>query len=104
MPAFLSGNARLFVAPGASAETEAWVASLGLQVPLKALIEHNHTITETDLRADVSEVSLPTLVIHGGEDKSARLEVTGRKTAALIQGSEMKVYEGAGAAIGAPNR
>lgn len=71
------------------------VASLGLQVPLKAPIELNHTITETDLRADVSEVSLPTLVIHGGEDKSARLEVTGRKTAALIQGSELKVYEGA---------
>jgi non-heme chloroperoxidase len=95
MPAFLSNNAKGFVGPDASAETAAWVASLGTQASLKALIEMNHTITETDLRAEVSRVKLPTLVIHGAQDKSAPIELTGKRTTALIQGSELKVYEGA---------
>ena len=95
MPAFLASNARSFVGPDSSAETVAWVASLGKQASLKALIEINHTITETDLRADVSRVKLPTLVIHGAQDKSAPIDLTGKRTAALIQGSEMKIYEGA---------
>jgi pimeloyl-ACP methyl ester carboxylesterase len=95
MPAFLARNAKLFVGPDASAETVAWVASLGTQASFKALIELNHTITETDLRSDVSRVKVPTLVIHGAQDKSAPIELTGKRTAALIQGSELKVYEGA---------
>jgi pimeloyl-ACP methyl ester carboxylesterase len=95
MPAFLASNARVFVGPDASAETVVWVASLGMQASLKALIEINHTITETDLRADVSGVKLPTLVIHGAQDKSAPVELTGKRTAALIPGSELTVYDGA---------
>ena len=92
MPAFLASNARSFVGPEASAETAAWVASLGMQASLRALIEMNHTITETDLHADVARVKLPTLVIHGAQDKSAPIELTGKRTAALIQGSELKIY------------
>jgi non-heme chloroperoxidase len=95
MPAFLAGNARSFVGAEASAETVAWVASLGMQASLRALIEINHTITETDLRTEVSAVKLPTLVIHGAEDKSAPIDLTGKRTAALIQGSELKIYDGA---------
>jgi non-heme chloroperoxidase len=95
MPAFLASNARAFLGSDASAETVAWVAALGMQASLKALIDINHTITETDLRADVSRVKLPTLVIHGAQDKSAPIDLTGKRTAALIQGSELKIYEGA---------
>jgi non-heme chloroperoxidase len=95
MPAFLLSNARSFVTPETSAETVAWIASLGMQASLKALIEMNHTITETDLRADVFSVKLPTLVIHGAQDKAAPIELTGKKAAALVQGSELKIYEGA---------
>ncbi|HZN11847.1 MAG TPA: alpha/beta hydrolase, partial [Blastocatellia bacterium] len=33
--------------------------------------------------------------IHGDSDQSAPLDLTGRKTARLIPGSQLKVYEGA---------
>jgi non-heme chloroperoxidase len=95
MPKFLAANARAFVTAETSAETVAWIASLGLQASLKALLDVNHAVTETDLRADVAQVTLPTLIIHGAEDKSAPLELTGTRTAALIPGSQFKVYEDA---------
>jgi non-heme chloroperoxidase len=95
MPKFLAANARAFVTAETSAETVAWIASLGLQASLKALFDINHAVTETDLRADVAQVTLPTLIIHGAEDKSAPLELTGTRTAALIPGSQFKVYEDA---------
>lgn len=95
MPKFLADNARSFVGSEASAETVAWVAQMGAQASLKALIELNHAITETDLRADLTQIKLPTLVIHGAQDKSAPLELSGKRTAAMIQGSQLKIYEDA---------
>jgi non-heme chloroperoxidase len=35
------------------------------------------------------------LVIHGTADVSAKLDLTGRRTAALIPGAQLKIYEGA---------
>jgi non-heme chloroperoxidase len=95
LPKFLAENARSFLLPSSSAETVSWVASMGAQASLKALIELNHTITETDLRRDVAQIGLPTLVIHGELDKSAPLDLAGRRTAAMISGSTLKIYEGA---------
>jgi pimeloyl-ACP methyl ester carboxylesterase len=95
MPGFLGANARSFVTSETSAETVAWIAGLGLQASLKALFEINHTVTETDLRADVAQLTLPTLIIHGAQDKSAPLALTGKRTAALIPGSQFKIYEDA---------
>ncbi|HEY1955129.1 MAG TPA: alpha/beta hydrolase [Polyangiaceae bacterium] len=94
-PKFLADNARSFVLPETSPETAAWIAAMGAQASLKALIDLNHTITETDLRAEVASIRAPTLVIHGEQDKSAPLELTGKRTAALIAGSRLEVYEGA---------
>lgn len=94
-PQFLTGNARSFVNGAASADTVSWIASLGLQASLKALFDLNHAITETDLRADVARIKLPTLIIHGAQDKSAPLEITGKRLAAMIPGSELKIYEDA---------
>jgi len=95
MPKFLAANARAFVLPETSPETVSWVAGMGMQASLKALVELNHTITETDLRADVAHVRLPTLIIHGAQDKSAPIGLTGKKVAAMIAGSQFKVYDDA---------
>ncbi|HEY2708219.1 MAG TPA: alpha/beta hydrolase [Caulobacteraceae bacterium] len=93
MPKFLAENARAIMTPDTSAETVAWVADMGAQASLKALFDLNHAITETDLRGDVGRVRLPTLLIHGGQDKSAPLDLTSRRLAAMIPGSELKVYD-----------
>ncbi|MDG4536809.1 alpha/beta hydrolase [Streptomyces sp. AV19] len=48
----------------------------------------------TDFHDDLGKFDIPTLVVHGGDDQAAPIESTGRKSAALIPGAELKVYEG----------
>lgn len=48
----------------------------------------------TDFRADLAAVDVPTLVIHGSADQIVPLHVGGRRTAGLIDGAELKVYDG----------
>jgi pimeloyl-ACP methyl ester carboxylesterase len=95
MPNFLAQNARSILLPATSNETVAWIARMGEAASLPALMAMNHTITETDLRPDTAAVSVPTLVIHGDADKSAPLDLTGKRVAAMIAGSELCVYDGA---------
>jgi non-heme chloroperoxidase len=47
------------------------------------------------LSPELPRISVPTLLIHGDNDKSTPIETTARKTAPLIPGSQLKVYEGA---------
>jgi non-heme chloroperoxidase len=47
------------------------------------------------VRIELPKITVPTLMIQGDNDLSAPLEWTGRKTAALIDGSRLVVYEGA---------
>jgi non-heme chloroperoxidase len=51
--------------------------------------------SSTDFRKDVPKINVPTLVIHGDEDKTVPIKATGEKTAAMIANSIYKVYEGA---------
>ncbi len=95
MPKFVWENARSIVLAATSEETVAWIARMGEAASLPALLAMNHTITETDLRPDTEAISLPTLVIHGNSDKSAPLGLTGIRLAAMVAGSELRVYEGA---------
>lgn len=48
----------------------------------------------TDFRTDLAEIDVPTLVIHGSDDQIVPLEVGGRRSANLIAGAVLKVYEG----------
>jgi pimeloyl-ACP methyl ester carboxylesterase len=78
-----------------SSEMMAWWTGMLLECSLKVLIELHHTFTETDLRAELPSIALPTLIVHGDRDTSAPIDLTGRRTASLIRGSQFKVYEGA---------
>lgn len=49
----------------------------------------------TDFRADVEAVNLPTLIIHGDADKTVPIEASSDRTARMIPGAIYKVYEGA---------
>jgi pimeloyl-ACP methyl ester carboxylesterase len=90
-PAFF--NARI---NPVSAEMMQWWTNMVLKVSLRVLLDLHRMSNETDHRSEVSEITLPTLIIHGDSDASAPIERTGRKTASLISGSQLKVYEGAG--------
>jgi non-heme chloroperoxidase len=66
-----------------------------LQSSLKALIDLNVQVTETDFRGELRHVTPPTFIIHGDRDLSAPLGLTGENTARLIPGSRLTIYEGA---------
>src|SRR5262249_35911010 len=94
-PRWLADNARPFFTPETSPEMVQWGVRMCLQASLKALIDCNRADTETDFRPELPKITTPTLIIHGDKDVSTPLESTGRKTARLIPGSQLKVYEGA---------
>jgi non-heme chloroperoxidase len=91
-----------FNAPKNSVSTEmmAWWTEMLLQCPLKVLLDLHRMFTETDFRGELAKIKSPTLIIQGDSDTSTPIDLTGRKTAAFIQGSQLKVY--ADAAHGFP--
>jgi pimeloyl-ACP methyl ester carboxylesterase len=94
-PKWLEDNRKPFFTAETSPQVQDWVRGLMLTTSLKAAVECNRSSTSTDFRAELPKIGLPTLVVHGDIDASAPLALTGRPTAALIPGAELKVYEGA---------
>ena len=78
-----------------SAEMMQWWTDMMLKCSLRVLLDLHRMFTETDFRSELSQISLPTVIIHGDSDTSAPIDRTGRKTASLISGSQLKVYEDA---------
>ena len=48
----------------------------------------------TDFRADISRISVPTLVIHGDSDQIVPFEVSGKRTAESIPNAKVHVIQG----------
>ncbi len=53
------------------------------------------SFSSTDFRQDVVKINVPTLVIHGDDDKTVPIKATGEQSAKLIAGAVYKVYDGA---------
>lgn len=53
------------------------------------------SFANTDFRADVEAVNVPTLIIHGDADNTVPIEASGNRTATMIPNAVYKVYEGA---------
>jgi pimeloyl-ACP methyl ester carboxylesterase len=51
--------------------------------------------SQTDFRSDVEAINIPTLIIHGDEDKTVPIEVSSERTARIIPESQYIVYKGA---------
>ena len=94
-PAWLAAAAPAFFGAGVSPEIVDWGVRLILRASARATIEMVRTMNFTDFRAEMDAFTIPTLVIHGDADQIAPLDRTGRRTAELIPGAELVVYEGA---------
>jgi len=94
-PKWLGDNARPFFTAETSPEMVGWAVTMGLQASLKALVDCNYAMTGTDFRLELPKFTVPTLIVQGDSDASARVEFTGQRTARLIPGCQLKVYEGA---------
>ena len=49
----------------------------------------------TDFRADLAKITVPTLVVHGDDDRIVPLEVSGKRSAEMIRGAKLEVVKGA---------
>jgi non-heme chloroperoxidase len=53
----------------------------------------------TDFRDDLARVDVPTLVIHGDDDQIVPFEVGGKRSAEMVDGAVLRIYEGSSHAL-----
>lgn len=92
---WITANEAPFFTSETPETTRAWIREMMLSVPLPVALACRKTIAFADLRAAAARIDRPTLILHGDKDASAPLPLTGAKTAKLIKGSKLIVYEGA---------
>lgn len=92
---WIADNTAPFFVPESSPAMMKWVAGLLAQCSMPVALACNAALASTDFRADLAGISVPALVIHGDRDVSAPFTLTGKATAELIPGCQLKVYQGA---------
>jgi non-heme chloroperoxidase len=71
----------------------------GMACGHRAAYECIAAFSATDFRGDLAAIDVPTLVVHGDDDQIVPFEVGGARSAALIDGAVLKVYEGSSHAL-----
>jgi non-heme chloroperoxidase len=94
-PEWVRDNEAPFFTAETDSETRAWIKAMMLGVSVPVAVTFQQLAGKTDFRPDLKRIELPTLVLHGDNDASAPLPLTGAKTAGLIRGSRLIVYENA---------
>ncbi len=79
----------------ASAEMLEWARSVSMQASLKATLACAKAFASTDFRPDLAAFKVPTLIIHGTDDKTVPIAASGRAAARGIAQSTLIEYEGA---------
>ncbi|MGE4405909.1 alpha/beta fold hydrolase [Pseudomonas sp.] len=67
----------------------------GLQAGHKNTYDSIAAFSATDFREDLKKFDVPTLVIHGDDDQIVPLDISGKASAAQIEGAQLIVYPGA---------
>lgn len=99
-PAFLEEFGKTFFGVGLLRKSISqpmlnWAHILTLQGSQKATSECMRSFSETDFRDDMKSVTVPTLIIHGDNDKTVPVKPTGEQAAKMIPHARYIVYEGA---------
>ncbi|ATZ13061.1 alpha/beta fold hydrolase [Erwinia amylovora] len=88
---FYGTNAGQTVSQGVLTQT----LNIALLASLKGTIDCVTAFAESDFRADIAKIDVPTLVIHGSNDQVVPFEATGKLSARMINNAELKVYDNA---------
>ena len=96
---FLTGFGKLFFGVGlltspVSSEVLTWAQSLAMMASPKATIDCVHAFAETDFRNDMKAFTVPTLIIHGDDDKTVPIEASAKRVAAMIPQAQLNIYAG----------
>jgi non-heme chloroperoxidase len=65
----------------------------------RAAYECIAAFSATDFRPDLGKIDVPTLVIHGDDDQIVPSEVGGQRSAEMVPGAVLTLYEGSGHAL-----
>lgn len=96
-PAFMTGFFQNFYGDGRSAapvseEVREWSRDVAVTASLKATIACVRAWA-TDFRGDLAAFTVPTLVIHGTDDRVVPIDATARAAARAIPGAKLVEYE-----------
>lgn len=78
-----------------SEELLEWARGVAMQASLPATLACLKSFSTTDFRADLSAFKVPTLIIHGTDDKTVPIDASARPAAKAIAQSQLIEYEGA---------
>jgi non-heme chloroperoxidase len=94
-PKWAADNAAKYFRPTTSPETIAWGTRMLIETPTPVALACAEAFASFDFRPDLTKLSVPTLIIHGDADASAPLQITGKRTAALVRDNRLVVIPGA---------
>lgn len=66
----------------------------GMNGSAKAQLDTITAFAETDFTEDLKAITVPVLVMHGGDDQIVPVDETARRAAALLSNGSLKVYDG----------
>jgi non-heme chloroperoxidase len=78
-----------------SDEVLEWSRNVSMQAGLNATLGCAKAFASTDFRPDLPSFRVPTLIIHGTNDKTVPIDASARQAAAGISGSKLIEYDGA---------
>lgn len=61
----------------------------------RATLKCAESLNNTDFREELQTIKVPTLIIHGNDDKNVPIEISSEKTAKAIENNTFIVYDGA---------
>ena len=98
VPAWCAQNAAPYFGlnPQVSPGMAEWTMRQILDTPVKTLVDLVWLNVATDLGPELRNFDVPTLLIHGNSDASNPIDLTGRKTAALLPDCRFVELDGAG--------
>lgn len=98
-PAFLANFFKDFFGQGTpnggvSDEVSHWAWGMAMQASPRATLECVTAFGTTDFKADVRQIGVPTLVIHGTGDKIVPMAPSAQRMAKLVPNAKLIQYEG----------
>jgi pimeloyl-ACP methyl ester carboxylesterase len=84
----------LLSAPVSDEQVE-WSLQVALQAGLKGTLDCVDAFSATDFRPDLASFTMPTLIIHGTQDKTVPIDITARAAAKAIPHARLIEYDGA---------
>ena len=96
-PKLLSNFAKIFSSTATSLNKGigTWLTGINLSASSYATAQCLIALRDTDLRADLAEITIPTLILHGKKDKICSFDLAEQMKASLLN-SHLVVFENSG--------